>query len=648
MLTRFALLTLMATWLLLDNAAAADSNAEKTQKLVAVLQSDASFYDKARACQQLGEFGDKKAVAALAALLADEHLSAYARSGLEGIPDASAAEALRTAAGNLKGKLLVGVINSLGVLRDSQAVGLLKKLVTDPTSGVAREALLALGRIATDESIEVVRDALIQGSETNRTDAAAACLLAAEKRFADGHDNSAMALYDAVRQTSIAPSYRAAATRGAIVARRTKGIPLLVEQLRSDDRVLRHAALTSIREIPSDALANALNAELSQASVELQVQLLTALVDCYNAQSLSVLHAKIASEHAEVRKAALTTLGRIGGDPGVLIEAIAANRSTEESAIALNSLRQMEGAAMDAKIVQSLVSARDVELRVQLIRLLGNRATANAAGELLKQAADSDARISVAALRALKSLAGPADLPALIALTRSSKDPEVREAAENAVVGSSTRTGNGASASDAVLTELKQANDPLAKNSWIRILVSLGSAQALPVILATMNDPIESVAVCVIEQLGRWPDPAPIDDLLADMRVNTNSARQKRALASVIQLATAAADERQRPDEILVKWFRLASQMAQTTEEQRLIVSGLGRLKHLESLRLLARYLENPELKNEAAVAIVQIAPAIRQTNPADLKKALLKIAATGQTADIRQQAAKIAGTIPD
>ena len=133
--TRYSLLVLTAACLLAANTPAADTNADKTRKLVAVLQSNAPLFDKARACQQLGEFGGREAVPALAALLADEHLSAYARSGLEGIPDPSAAEALRSAAATLKGNRLAGVVNSLGVLRDAQAVGLLRKLADDPALG---------------------------------------------------------------------------------------------------------------------------------------------------------------------------------------------------------------------------------------------------------------------------------------------------------------------------------------------------------------------------------------------------------------------------------------------------------------------------------------------------------------------------------
>ena len=648
MLTRFVLLTITASCLLLTNATAADSPADKTQKLVAVLQSDAPFYDKARACQQLGESGDTQAVPALAALLADEHLSAYARSGLEGIPDPSAAAALRTAAATLKGNQLVGVINSLGVLRDAQAIGFLKKMADDPTSGVAKEALLALGCIGTQETFEITRQILIMGPEASRADAAAACLLAAEKQLTDGDTKAAAALCDAVRDAKVPLSYRAAALRGAIVARKGFGVPLLIDQLKSNERILRNAALLAIREIPSDALASALNAELAQAPAELQIQLLTALADCHNAQSLAVLQAKAASEDAAVRQTALTVLGRIGSaaEAGVLLKAIADNRSAEESAIALNGLKRMEGAAVDAQIVRALASATDAAARIQFIRLLEGRGATNAAAELLKQAGHSDAKVSVAALRALKSLASPSEMASLIALNKSSKDEAVREAAESAVVGTCARTGNAASGSAAVLAELKQATDPVAKSSWIRILVSLGQTQALPVILAATKDADESVAATAIEQLARWPDPAPIENLLTVAQSGTNPAQRKRALASAIQLATTAADEHQRPDETVVKWFQRANQAAQTPEDRRLIISGLGRLKHVESFRLVAPYLDDPALQNEAAVAVVQMAPALRQEEPAALKAALEKIVAMTKSQDLRSRAAKIAGTI--
>jgi HEAT repeat protein len=636
--------------LLIPVAPAAGGDPEKTQKLIAVLQSEAALFDKARACQQLGEIGTKEAVPALAALLADEHLSAYARSGLEGIPDPSAAEALRAATGTLKGNLLAGAINSLGVLRDAKAVPILRKLAAEPASGVAKEALLALGRISTSESISVVRQALTEGPEAVRSDAAAACLLAAEKQSVDGQADTALALYDAVRTAQVPVTYRVGATRGAILALKSNGVPFLIEQLRSDDRAIRNAALITVREIPSDTLASALNAELEKATPELQIQLLTALIDCHNPQSLQVIQAKAASGDPEIRKAALTALGRIGGpaEAWVLLKAIADNRSPDESALALGGLRRMEGVVVDGLILKTLASTSDAGTRIKLIHLVEGRGVTNAAGELLKQAAEPDARVSVAALGALKSLAGPQELAALIAFTKACKDDAVRDAAESAVCSVCTRTGSAAAGGEAVLSELKQVTVPTEKNSWIRILTCLGYAPALPIIKTAVSDPDEAVAANAINQLGRWPDPTPIADLFAVVETGANAARRKRALLSVIQLARKAADERQRPAETVVGWLQRANQAAQTIEERRLILSGLGRLPHIESLRLLVPYLDDPALQAEAAAAVVQIAPTLAKlADAAPLKAALEKIVATVQNADIRDQAAKIAKTMP-
>jgi len=54
MLSRKSLLILAAICFLIAHAPAAESQADQTRKLIAVLQSNAPVFDKARACQQLG------------------------------------------------------------------------------------------------------------------------------------------------------------------------------------------------------------------------------------------------------------------------------------------------------------------------------------------------------------------------------------------------------------------------------------------------------------------------------------------------------------------------------------------------------------------------------------------------------------------
>ncbi len=602
--------------------------ARKTQEWIEVLQSDASVYEKARACQQLGESGTKEAVPALACLLDHNILSAYARAGLERIPDHEASSALRDALDQTQGKFLVGVINSIAALRDEKAVTALSALTRNSDPQVVKAALLALGRISNDEALGLVRQALISGPTVFRPDAAAACLLAAENQLNKGKVDIAQALYDAVRGAQVPTSYRIGATRGAIVSRKSDRVAFLIRQLRSDESAIRDVALLTIREIPSDELATALNAELEGAQRDLQIQLMTALKDCHNAQSLQVIRTKVQSDDPGVSLAALGVLARIGSsdDASTFLSAISDRPSAEELSVAVNSLEQMEGAEVDELILGAVRLSNESKPSVQLIRLLSRRKVTGATNELLRQAASSDLNVSVAAFQALKSLAGFDELPSLIALTKECGDDSVRDAAVSAVYGACKNNGPIDQSAALVLKELKTSTVTIEKESWIRVLALLGYAEALPTITITLEDANQKLVQSTISHLSRWPDPAPIDALFDVVERGSNSSLRRHALMAILQLATTAADRSMATDEELVIWFRRANKAVQSVQEKRLLISGLGRVKHIESVRLSASYLGDADVKIEAAYAIVNAAEPLVKGPDCKAVEAVLKM----------------------
>ena len=193
-------------------------------------------------------------------------------------------------------------------------------------------------------------------------------------------------LNDAVRNARVPAVYRTAATRGAILARQSDSVEFLMEQLRAEDPIVRKAALLTIREMPGPALAGALNAEIDKAGPELELQLLSALADCHNAQSLQLLEAKAAADDPEIRRTALRVLASIAGpaQAGVLLKVLVEDRSAAESELAGAGLERLEGAAVDDLVLQALLSAREARARVQLIGLLEARGATNAVAELLR------------------------------------------------------------------------------------------------------------------------------------------------------------------------------------------------------------------------------------------------------------------------
>jgi len=194
-----ALLTTML-WL---GAFAQNQPAEgyKESDLIRVLESDAAKGDKAITCKRLAIYGSEKCVPTVAPLLADKELASWARIALESIPGPAADTALRGAASELQGRLLVGVINSIGVRGDAKAVEILVQKLDDANGDVASAAAVALGHIGGEKAAEVLTKSLTSTQVEVRSAAAEGCILCAEQFMEQNKTSDAVKLYDAVRPT---------------------------------------------------------------------------------------------------------------------------------------------------------------------------------------------------------------------------------------------------------------------------------------------------------------------------------------------------------------------------------------------------------------------------------------------------------------
>ena len=187
--------------------------------LVSLLKDPQStVFEKGKACQRLANIGTKDAVPALAALLTHAQLGHYARYGLETIPDPAADDALREALRKLKGRPLVGVINSIAKRKDPQAVLLLSKLLYGADIEVAQAAASALGHISGLEAMKVLQGGLARTKGAVRATVAAGGVLCAEGLLAAGERAPALALYSVLTRDDIPKVVRIAAMHGIIAA----------------------------------------------------------------------------------------------------------------------------------------------------------------------------------------------------------------------------------------------------------------------------------------------------------------------------------------------------------------------------------------------------------------------------------------------
>lgn len=604
---RFARTAFTAALILavLTSAHAADgfkASPEKEKELIAVLRSDAPPQDKAIACKKLAIDGSSEAVGDLAKLLSDPQLASWSRIALEAIPGTAPDEALRKASESLEGNLLVGVLNSIGVRRDANSVEVLTKRLSDKDDEVASAAAVALGRIGNAASEKTLRIALTSGPAKVRSAAAEGCVLCAERLLAEGKSADAVALYDEVRKTELPKQRIVEATRGAILARKDEGIPLLIEQLRSTDKKLFEVGLFTAREFPGSEVDKALAAELAKATPEHAALILHAMADRKETVVVAAVSKAAASGPKPVRLAAIKALSQVGDASSVDALLGTAIDADEDLALAAKAtLSELPGDKINSQIAAMLPDAKGKTYPL-LIELVGQRRI-EATPALLKAVESSDKNIRQAALLALGETVSLKNLNVLISQAINTKNADDAATAQQALKTASVRMPDR----EACATELATAIDKAPATSKIlllEILGDVGGEKALRTLSTAAKSNSPQLQDAGSRVLGKWAslDGAPV---LLDLAKTAPAAQfRNRALKGYISLARRFA----MPDEQRADMCQKAFDLCKETTEQKLILDVCRIQPSTETLKFAIKLMKVPDLKEDATQTTLLVA----------------------------------------
>jgi HEAT repeat protein len=591
------------------NAAAAEGQTPSLlseRALISLLKSNAPPAEKALACKHLAICGTKDAVPALAPLLSDAHLASWARIALEAIPGPAPDAALRRAMGKLHGQLLVGVINSIGVRRDPKAAGGLAKRLKDEDPEVASAAAVALGRIGGAQPAKALNRSLATAPTAVRPAIAESLILCAEDFLARGKSAEAVKLYDTVRAADVPRQNQLEAIRGAILARQSAGLPLLLEQLRSLDKALFSIGLRTARELPGREVTEALAAELPRTSPERQSFLLLALADRTDAAVLPAVLQAAKSGPQGLRLTAIGVLDR-RGDPSAfpaLLQAAAA-ADADISKVALAALARLPGNEVDADLLARLPAATG-KTRQALIEVAGQRHLDRALPIIVPSAEDPDAGIRAAAVQAIGILGNEQQVPGLVRLLQAAQDTKERADFETALLAISGRTG--ARAVPALLP-LAQSDDSALRITALRLFSSAGGAEALGAVQTAIEDKDESVRDEAARTLSTWPNNWPDDSavaqlLLALARSAGKTSHQVLALRGYLQYVQG---DKHLKDADKVSRITEALPLMKRPEEKRLAIAAAGVIPTPGALELLATLAAEPAVADDACSAILKL-----------------------------------------
>lgn len=609
--------------------------------LLTVLQSAASPAEKAQACRQLAIRGTARSVPALAPLLADPQLASWARIALEAIPDPAADAALREAAGKLNGRLLVGVLNSIGRRRDPQAVPVLSTRLREADPEVAGAAAVALGHIGNAAAAAALKARLADAPAALGAALGEGCVRAADQLRAAGQTAAAQDLYDATRAARLPLQQRLEATRGAILVRQADGLPLLLEQLRAEDKHAFALGLHVARELPGPAVTQGLVRALDQLPAARQPLLLRALADRPDPAVRPAVMQAARAEKPELRRTAVELLEHCGDAscvPVLLEAATAADRELARAAKA--SLARLHAEGVDAALIRRLGEATGAE-RVVLLELCGQRRLTAALPQVRPAMTDPDPAVRRAALQAVAALGGEAEVAELARLIQETGEADRRDELEGALLEASGRVGARVVAR---LLPLMRHAEPAVRLTGIHALAGVGGSEALAAVVAATRDPDSAVQDEAVRALSTWPNNWPEDVAVAEPLLTLAQSGAKRAhqvLGFRGYLQYLQADKRL-TDPARVERIKELLPRLQWPEEKQAAISALGSLRTAAALDLLQTLATDAAVSEEAWSAMVSLAGRdLPGVSPERRREVLQEVASKTRNESLRRRAEK-------
>jgi HEAT repeat protein len=590
-------------------AAVPTNSAEKERQLLAVMRSDAAPAEKAITCKQLAVYGTSQSVPVLAPLLADADLASWARIALEAIPGEAADEALRSAVSKLHGRLLVGTINSIGVRRDPKAIGELTLTLKNADPEVASASAVAMGRIGGDQAATALKAALSGARTAVKPAVAEGCVRCAEHFLADGNSSSAVELYDLVRKADVPRQNVLEGIRGAILARKADGIPLLLEQLRSNDKALFQIGLRASRELPGSQATQAIVAEMQTAPLERKPLLLLAIADRgdNDPAGLQAILDAAKTGPKKLRLVAVGVLDRMGklSSVPVLIE-VAAENDAELTQASMVALTRMPGNELDSTIIEHLGQATG-RTRQVLIELSARRQIDRAIPIVLKDTQSSDPGIRSAAVQTIGAIGKTDQVNDLVTLLPSAQSEKQRQDIEAALLAISGRLGNSCAQ---YLVPLTHNQDATVRKVALHALASAGGPDALAAVKMAVEDRDETVQDEAVRTLSTWPNTWPEDEAIAQPLLNLAKSSKKpnyQVLAMRGYLQFLEGDKKLKGEEKLAK-VQEALPLISRPEEKRAAIAVVQSIPSAAALQMLSKLAEEPAVTEDACSAIVDLA----------------------------------------
>jgi HEAT repeat protein len=415
-------------------------------------------------------------------------------------------------------------------------------------------------------------------------------------------------------------------------------LKMVIELLDDADRDTRAVGIQFVREEMPGAEATKRFAELlPKLSPERQVELLGALALRADVAARPAALNLLRSDDPSVQTAAIVALGALGNaeDVPALVGCLARG-SDEAKQSARVSLAKLKSDGVNGAIITAMQEGDSMD-RAELLTVLAGRNAKETLPKVLTYCEDQADSVRIAALGALRVLAGEKEIPQIVEILKKANSRTEKQKAELVLLTVCSISGETAAA---IVISGMPESDAASRMALLRALGRVGGKEALETVVASLKDDDAEVANEAARMLSAWPDPAA-ESHLRELAKSYKIRSRVLAFRGLVRLATPPGDKRANL-ELLAEVIKLADR----PEEKRLAVGSLNRMSGPEALKLAAAAMDYSPITDEAGLAVVMIAKRSKDADKETLRAALEKVKSQAKAQRIRDLAEEVLKSI--
>jgi HEAT repeat protein len=571
-------------------------------QLLAALKTQPDKDVKTFLMNELNLVAGEKSIQVLKAYLNDEYLAEPAAQTLLSVVGKPAAHAFLEALPGAPEKCKPTLIKALGELQCIGAVGQITPYAADKNPALKKTALEALAQIGDAGSYKTLLNAAKNANFNYEPTNATESFLNYAERLGERNElelckKACNEIFKASQSADKLHNYSSAL---AVYSKYfgAEVLPLLLKAVDNSDKPFRYSVLTLAEKAGDIGATRQWIAKAQASSDEIKSDIISMLGRRGDLLAVNFLTKNLNSASEVVRVESIVALVKLQGKDAtsVLIDHLAKGQDIEATKTALSGLLHQKHLAP----VAAHLDKTSGKTKAAFIDLIAAKSGKDYFEPIFALTKSGNADEKSAAFNALKKVSAEKDLGKLIQLLLSVNDETEISQVQLAVVAAARGVEAEKTENGKLFSALKTTDK---KDRIIAILPEIGGNVALKTVTGYFNNSSGTTKEAAFKALTNWKEYSASTALFEICKSNTGEFRAPAYASFIRQVRSANI-----PDDQKLLQYRKVMPFASGSEEKILVINSVGNLKTFLSLVFLEKYLDEKDLQQPTARAIMRIA----------------------------------------